>query len=88
MKFKDWNWVIGSGFYTDDLKKLIKNKKLELEELHQEQLDTIILISIIFMIIIIILSLLLSYTIQNRFENYKLKVRQNDNRTVENGSNG
>ena len=83
MKFKDWDWVIGSGFYTDDLKKLIENKKTELRVLHQQQLDTIILISIIFMIIIIVLSLLLSYTIQNRFENYKLKVQQKDQTITE-----
>ena len=83
MKFKDWNWIIGSGFYTDDLKELITNKKLELEALQREQLDTIIFVSIIFMIIIIILSLLLSYTIKNKFENYKLKVKQKDKMITE-----
>lgn len=83
MKFKDWDWVIGSGFYTDDLKELIENKEVELQELNQQQLDTIIFISSIFMIIIIALSLLLSYTIQNRFENYKLKVRLKDKMITE-----
>lgn len=83
MKFKDWNWVIGSGFYTDDLDELVENKKIELEKLNQEQLDTIFIISITFMFIIIILSLLLSYTIQNRFENYKFKVKLKDKTITE-----
>jgi len=77
-KFEDWDWIIGSGFYTDDIKELIKNKKIELENLNQQQLDTIIIISVIFMFLIMILSIALSYTIQKRFENYKLKVQQKD----------
>ena len=78
MKFKDWDWIIGSGFYTDDLKEIIEIKKKELIELNQQQLDRIIIVSIIFMVLIISLSIALSYTIQKRFENYKFKVKQKD----------
>jgi len=83
MMFKDWDWVIGSGFYTDDLTGLIENKKTELKNLNQKQLDTIILISFIFMFIIILFSLTLSFTIQRRFENYKVKVKQKDKMIIE-----
>jgi len=78
MEFKDWNWMLGSGFYTDDLKELIKNKEIELEKSNEKQLYNIILVSIISMFIIVVLSLSLSYAIQKRFENYKLKVSQKD----------
>ena len=83
MKFQEWDWVIGSGFYTDDLKDLIKKKKNELENLHKEQVDTIILVFIVLMVLIIILSLLLSYAIQNRFESYKRKAQQKDKMITE-----
>ncbi|MDC0933225.1 cache domain-containing protein, partial [Arcobacteraceae bacterium] len=76
--FKDWDWVIGTGFYTDDMKKLIQDKEIELIKEQKEQFNTIIIIFIMFMTIIIVSSLLLSYAIQNRFENYKNKAKEKD----------
>ncbi|MGB5868194.1 MAG: cache domain-containing protein [Arcobacteraceae bacterium] len=78
MNFKDWNWTIGSGFYTDDLDNIIEKKKQELIEENQRQIDTIMLVSFFILVIIIILSISLSYAIQIRFENYKEKVKQKD----------
>ncbi len=78
MKMKEWDWAIGSGFYTDDLKKLIKDKESELAKLNQQQFNNIIIISIISLFVIITLSLFLSYIIQKRFENYKLNVNKKD----------
>ena len=78
LKLEDWDWIIGSGFYTDDLKELISNKQIELKHLNQQQLDTIITISLLFMLIIIIFSITLSVTIQKRFQSYKEQVNQKD----------
>jgi len=80
---KDWDWVIGSGFYTNDLNALIENKKKELRTQNQKQMNSIILISIIIIILIIILSLSLSYTIQKRFESYKRKACKKDKMILE-----
>ena len=83
LPLEEWNWTIGSGFYTNDLNALIENKKKTLQEQNQKQINTIILASIIIIILIIILSLSLSYTIQKRFENYKTKAHQKDKMITE-----
>jgi len=81
--FKEWDWIIGTGFYTDDLERLILQKKIELEEAQKKDFKTIIIVSIILIVINIIFSLLLSYTIQNRFKNYKEKEKLKDRMIAE-----
>ena len=78
VKYEDWDWTIGSGFYTDDLALLIAEKKRELTKLNDTQVDTIILCALVVSLIVVILSLLLSYTIKERFESYKRKVHDKD----------
>ena len=78
LKYKDWDWTIGSGFYTDDLSLLIEEKKKELINENDSKVNTIILIALVVSIIVVLLSLLLSYTIKEKFEGYKTKVRNKD----------
>lgn len=66
-----WNWTIGSGFHTDDLNHKINDKKEELIKANQQEVKTIIIISVIVTLFIIILSMVLSYLIQKRFKEYK-----------------
>ncbi len=78
LKYPDWDWTIGSGFYTDDLTLLIETKKRELIKQNESQVHTIILIALFVSVIVVLLSLLLSYTIKEKFESYKGKVRHKD----------
>jgi len=83
LNFKDWDWTIGTGFYTQDVELLIQKKKQELTKSNHQKLNTIMLISFFILLIIILLSLSLSYAIQIRFENYKSKVKQKDQMIAE-----
>jgi len=77
-KFNDWDWIIGSGFYNDDLDQLIEQKKVELKKQNSEQIKLIILISSLIILIVIIMSSVFSYIIKVRFEKYKKKVEEQD----------
>jgi len=76
LKLKDWDWDIGSGFYTDDLHTIINKTKQDLKKQNDEKIINIIIIFIILMIIVVILSMLLSYVIKKRFESYKIKAKE------------
>jgi len=78
LPFEDWNWHIGSGFYTDDLNTIINKTKEELTSKHDERIQNIIIIFVFLIVIVIFLSLLLSYVIKQRFESYKTKVEEKD----------
>jgi len=77
-KLDNWEWTIGSGFHKDDLMEIVKNKKIELKEKNQNQIDTILMISFFVIVIVILLSTFLSYLIQKQFESYTNKVRAQD----------
>ena len=83
VQLEDWGWTISSGFYANDLNILIENKKKEITKQNRQEINTIILVSLILIIIIIILSLTLSYIIEKRFENYKFKAIQKDKMIAE-----
>ncbi|MGB5867981.1 MAG: HAMP domain-containing sensor histidine kinase, partial [Arcobacteraceae bacterium] len=74
----EWDWTIGSGFYTDDLNMIIEQKTKELTRKNDDNIRTIIIIFCVLIIIVILLSLLLSYAIKQRFEHYKTKVKEKD----------
>jgi len=78
LKLNDWDWYIGSGFYTDDLNVIINKIKNELEVKHTNNIKNIIFVFFILMFLVILLSLLFSYLIKKRFESYKVKVKEKD----------
>lgn len=76
VKLKNWNWSIGSGFYTDDLNIIINETKEKLKLQHDKKIVNIFMFFVILMIIVIFLSMILSFTIKKRFESYKVKVKE------------
>ena len=77
-KFKEWEWIIGSGFYTNDLKTMIEERKAELSKENKYQIKMIISIAVVIGILVTLMSLFLSYIIENRFKKYKEKAEQKD----------
>lgn len=69
--FDDWNWVIGSGFYEDDLFERIESKKKELNERFDEYLKNTIIICIILTIFLLVLSFYISRLLESKFNEYK-----------------
>ena len=55
IQVKEWSWIVGSGFYLDDVEDIIKQKKLVLEN----RIKTTIFFIIIITLIVLSLTLLL-----------------------------
>ncbi len=83
MYFKDWDWVIGSGFYLDALHKNIEERKTILEKSTQNAVKEIIYISIFITIIFIIISSFLSKMISNKFVKYKNDIQKEIKNKIE-----
>ncbi|RXJ78471.1 histidine kinase [Arcobacter sp. F155] len=74
--FQDWQWVIGTGFYEDDLKKAIKDKKEEIENEYQESLKKTLEISLFLVVILLLSSIYFSKILQKKFRKYKREIRE------------
>ena len=72
----DWNWLIGSGYYIDDMNIEIKKTEEELNENFRVYLIEIVKYSIILIILFLILSIYLSKLLQRRFEKYRKEIDQ------------
>jgi len=79
----DWNWAIGTGFYTEDLQSKINRRAKMLKDIQSVELQRIILFSVLLTIIFLILSLIMSYFIKRIFVNYKRNVKQRDSQLAE-----
>ncbi|RXJ96247.1 ATP-binding protein [Malaciobacter molluscorum] len=73
--YKQWNWVIAIGVYTDDIDKQIALKKDILKQRVKQQVIQNILLFLLFLTIAIVISILISEKIDAVLENYKLKIK-------------
>ena len=73
--FNDWSWAIGSGFYPEDMKHVLLKKEKELKNNTEATLTKIFLTVGFTTAIIIALLLLFTDAIKKRFEGYR---RRND----------
>ena len=72
----DWNWMIGTGFYEDDIAQEIQNKKDILDEKLSKKITNTIIIAIVLTIGLLFISLFISKTIYKMFEKYKKNIRK------------
>jgi signal transduction histidine kinase len=82
-QFEDWNWIIGSGFYLDNLNKEIKEKETYLFEKKNKALKGIIYTSIILTFLFSIISYFLSKYLEIIFNQYKKSLKEEINLKVE-----
>lgn len=81
--YEDWNWIIGSGFYLEELNNNIKEKKEALILSNNKTINNIILIAIIVTFFMIIISFYLSKIINNIFLDYKKRIDLEVNNLLE-----
>lgn len=81
--FEDWNWVIGSGFYMEDLNKIIKRKKDQLTIANNDAIKQFLTFSIVFTIVFIFISFYLSKLIKKRFDEYKQNIQKELENSIE-----
>ena len=81
--FKDWNWAIASGFYTDELEKQIFEKQDEIKEKYINNLIGLLLISLFITAIFSFISFYISKKLERRFYRYKKQVFEHMERNRE-----
>ena len=71
---KDWNWIIGCGFYFDDLEKQISNKEKSLSEYTNHTIHKTLLIIGLLSFVSITIAILVSIRIDRTIKNYTDKL--------------
>ena len=72
----DWEWIIGTGFYYEDMKESIIKKQKELESRLDNNIKNIIIISLGLIFLLLILSFSISKLLQSYFFNYKKSISE------------
>ena len=67
----DWNWMIGTGFYEDDVLAEVNETKKRLDEKYENYIKNILIMGFILIIILIISSKYLTKYLENKFDEYK-----------------
>lgn len=73
--FESWKWVIGAGFYNDDLNALIEQKTIEQKRTNLVYIQKVIIICIGVTFILLILSVFISNIVKKKFENFKRNLK-------------
>jgi two-component system, NtrC family, sensor kinase len=71
---KDWNWLILSGYYYEDLEKQISNMKESISNHTNKTINKTILWILLLSLIIVIIAILVSYLIDNTIKKYTLTI--------------
>ena len=72
----NWNWVISTGFYKNDVLPLIEEEKQKLEKSYNNNIKNLILISSVSTLLLLGISFFLSSIIRQKFSNYKNEIEQ------------
>ena len=70
-----WGWIIGTGFYFDDVKALIEEQKSALEKRHKQNIQSVFIISIIVTFLLLLLSFYITSVIERKFKKYKQSIQ-------------
>lgn len=77
------NWIIGSGFYSEEVNRKIADKKMELTRINQKQLKNILLMSGVILFVSLIGSYIISNSIRRRFLNYSRMIETKNKELTE-----
>lgn len=78
-----WDWIVGAGFYLDELDIQIKNKEKILIKKYDENILNILILSIFITIILLIISFYISKIISNKFNRYKDEINRESKKALE-----
>jgi two-component system, NtrC family, sensor kinase len=79
---EEWDWIIGTGFYLDELNNKINKKELELKREHEIIINNILFLSVLLTLILLIISFYISGVIKKKFNNYKKEIKKEINNTI------
>lgn len=73
-KFKDWDWIFGTGFYSQTFERQLRYKAAELEAYNQQSLKKLILVAVFSTILLVIVLLYISQMIARRFNDFQQRI--------------
>ena len=74
-----WSWMIGTGFYEDDMQKAINDKKEELDEEFKEYFLKTIIFALILILLLMVISIYFSKILQEKFKKYQYEKSKQQN---------
>jgi two-component system, NtrC family, sensor kinase len=75
----DWNWMIGTGFYEDEITETIKKREQELNEKFDTYAKNIFILSIFLTLILLFISKYISNFFTTKFNDYKNELEKQQN---------
>ena len=73
-KIPDWNWIVFSGIYLDEIEAKIEKSKDELTKELRNRIATLLAIFAFFAFLALVVSFFFSKKLQHIFENYRKKI--------------
>lgn len=70
----NWQWIIGKGFYQDDIQQLLVEKGKQLDKEYQRKIFNIFGIVFILTIVLLVISIYISRILEKKFEKYKSEI--------------
>ncbi len=75
----NWNWIIGTEFYEDDLKNNLKQKKKEIDNKFSNYISNVLIVALILTLIFLAISIYISKLIEENFRVYKKEIENQQN---------
>jgi PAS domain S-box-containing protein len=79
---KDWNWIIGSGFYLNDINDELKHIETTLKDDIYNELKTNLFITFIFLLILIYLVILINRITNKTIDNFKIQIKDHESKIL------
>ena len=73
----DWNWVIGTGVYIDEIESYLTNREAIIQSRNNDELQKILLLSFFATLILILVLLYISRNISRRFAKFQQHIGSN-----------
>lgn len=70
-----WNWIIGTGFYVDDVQSLIDEQEKILSTRYNENIKDILIVSVFVTLVLLAISFYISSIIASKFGRYKNSIQ-------------
>ena len=68
---ENWSWMIGTGYYEDDIQHVIKAKRDELNQEFKKYLFKTVIFALVLIFILMVISIYLTKILQNKFIKYQ-----------------
>ena len=75
----EWRWIIGTGFYQDEINETIKKREQELNEKFNSYIKNIFILSTFLTFVLLFISKYVSNFFTNKFNEYKKELEKKQN---------